>query len=308
MKGEFAISKFGYIAFNKDIILEETIEEVIEEEVVKLSWFDRFKKDKKDKKLKKEEIKIDINLKEIENTEAEGYNVIVQKPYNSINEKEWAKIEEILIQNNILHLALQDKNDKPLFNAIDVYDGNRINALLAGRLFRYVHKYKLTHTKSIYTKVALISGPILLTLDALIPLAECVTDLTLLTTIPESYKEIVLDIYKDTKLKINLMYPNPTTLNQMNLIYDLSGDERYVNFCNAKSTFICLTQPNKDYKIKSLGPNIWYKFDLIWQKKEVTADFIEAVLMSAGYTKSILRKKIDEFKIDIKQVHTKSIS
>ncbi|ONI42426.1 hypothetical protein AN639_11635 [Candidatus Epulonipiscium fishelsonii] len=280
------------------------MQEPIVEEVVKSTWLDKFKKIK----IKKKEINIDITFEPIKNVEAEGYKVIVQKPYETINEEEWNKIEEILITNNILHVVFKDKNNKPLFNAIDVYDGNRINALLSAQLFRYVHKYQLTYTKSIYTKVALIEGPILLTLDALIPLAECVTDLTLLTTIPESYQEIILDIYKNTKLRINLMFPNPTTLNQMNLIYDLSGDSRYVNFCNPKSTFICLIPPDKEYKVKSLGPTIWYKFDLIWQKQEVTADFIEAVLMSAGYTKSILRKKIDEFKIDIKQVHTKTIS
>ncbi len=104
------------------------------------------------------------------------------------------------------------------------------------------------------------------------------------------------------KLSVKLMPPNEKYLSQMDVIFDLIGSTAYLPYIKPTSVYIYIVPPHISIKNNNTGAIIWSDFNLLWQRHETTADVIEAILMSEGYTKGMLRTTIDRFDIQIHQI------
>ncbi|OON97554.1 MAG: hypothetical protein ATN36_03090 [Epulopiscium sp. Nele67-Bin005] len=284
------MSKFGIINFEKK---EQEIEP--EPKKFRAFLFSKFKQERE----------IGIRYMPLNYKEGEGFCITIEEDFSCINEEDWGNIEETLINQNILHIAKPNNVPNLPFERIEIYNGYRMNALLCGHLWGYINKYRLIHKKGVYAQVGIIDGDINATLNAVGTLMDKVLNLTIFTSTPEAYKDTVVRVYQAEKIYIKLMYPNARAISEMDIVFDLSANPEYIRFSKATAIFICLVPPRYKPKPKELSPRIWYSFDIIWQKDIVSTQLFEAILMAEGYTKGILRRKMDTFDIKIREVNTK---
>ncbi|OON98779.1 MAG: hypothetical protein ATN35_03565 [Epulopiscium sp. Nele67-Bin004] len=247
--------------------------------------------------------KIGVRLTPLNYKEGQGYQVTIEKNIKSITADEWNTIEEILISHNILHIA-KPKNLLMLpFKTIEIYNGDKVRGLLGATLLKYITKHKLVRGNPIYSKIGIIDGMINLTLDTILPLAEDATDITLFTKTPEAYRDITQQVYEEAKLYIKLVPPNKKMISEMDVIYDLFGEGDYLYFARPGVVYTFVKTPKEQFAHE--GAIVWYDFDVRWERQEITAEIMEALLMSEGYTKGMLRKTINQFDIQINNVYNR---
>ncbi len=227
--------------------------------------------------LVKPRLKVDLN--KISYKEGTGYKIIIYKARDCITEQEWIRIEDILISNNITHIAKSFTVEDFPFKRVNTYLGYRVKALLGARLLEYILKRNLIRSNPLYSKIGIIDGTINLTLDTIYPLVENVTDLTLFTYTPEAYTDVIEDIYQNTKLSIRVCPPNEKWLEKMDIIFDIMGGTSYLKYIQPRAVYVYIVPPKESIKHQNTGALVWNNFDVLWQGNETTPEVVEAILM-----------------------------
>ncbi len=241
-----------------------------------------------------------VTLDKLAYREGNGYKVTIEQD----DEITWESVEEFLLEHKIRHIAQPLGMEELPFEQITVCNGNKVRAMLGATVLKYIFNHKLTRGNPIYNKIGIIDGDINLTLDMLYPLAEEVTDLTLFTQTPEAYISVGCEIYEQSKLNVRFVPPLPNVLNKMDVVFDLVGTSSFLGYLKPGCIYVYVNPQQYGNRIMfNNGVMILNSFNLCWQKHEMTAAEIEAILMAEGYTKGMLRKIIGRFDIQISQVH-----
>lgn len=230
----------------------------------------------------------------------DGYKVYITKNKEELTDRFWCRLEDELLKRDVCYAQIKAIKDYP-FEEIMLITGEQVKRVLSKNILDYIFKYKLIPVDEKYAKIGIITGAINETVDVIFPLLNRITNLTLFSDVPEVYKEIRNDIYSKARLKPKVFYPNHKLLSQMDILFDLSGQGRYVNWCNPKAIYIDLMNSVRKQKIKinTLPPIIWYDFDIVFESQQVEKDILEAILYEKGLTKRTLRKKISSLEISI---------
>lgn len=247
-----------------------------------------------------------VFLEPIRYLEIEGYRIHILKEPSELSNRIWRKIENELLQNNILYVASNKEDIEYPFEQIEIAKGAEIKILLAPCILDYIFKYGLARKDPKYAKIGIVGGKINTTLDVLMPIIDKVTDITLFTEEPMVYREIIKEIYQKTRIRIKLMYPNPRVVQDMDIIYDVNNNMSYSNWCQVKAIYIDFFYDTKKKKIKLTDgtPSIWHDFEITCESHPMRKATLEAVLYTDGFTRHILRKKIKKFDIRISRVYT----
>ncbi|OOB78699.1 MAG: hypothetical protein ATN34_03960 [Epulopiscium sp. Nele67-Bin002] len=248
----------------------------------------------------KQKLEPAITLDSITYTEGNGYKITIEQTEEMI----WDEIENYLLEHNIKHIAQPLGMGTLPFETISICDGKKIRALLGATVLKYIFQHKLTRGNPIYNKIGVIDGDINSTLDILYPLVNEVTDLTLFTQTPEAYIAIGCELHDYAQLHVKFVPPIPTILSQMDVIFDLVGTSSYLGHLKPGCIYVYVNPQYQGNRIIfNNGAMILNSFNLTWQKHEMSAAEIEAILLAEGYTKGMLRKIIDRFDIQISQLH-----
>ncbi|MGL6173484.1 MAG: hypothetical protein ACRC1P_02600 [Cellulosilyticaceae bacterium] len=239
-----------------------------------------------------------------------GYNIHILGTPDSISNKIWKKIEDVLLQRNIFYVAMDNKEIKFPFENVKQAKGEVIKILLAPHIQDYIFKYKLIEVDEKYAKIGVIAGKINTTLDVLMPIVDKVTEIVIFSEEPRVYREIVQEIYKKTKIRIKLMYPNKRVIKEMDILYDVNEVNSYADWCKVKAIYIDFFKNVKSQalKLNELPPSIWQDFDIVCEKHTIDKSVFEAMLYTDGFSRQVLRKKIKNFDIIISRVYTLSRS
>ncbi|MEG1636612.1 MAG: hypothetical protein RR324_03795 [Cellulosilyticaceae bacterium] len=247
-----------------------------------------------------------VFLEPISYLDIKGYNIHILKEPSELSNRVWRRIEEELLQRNILYVAANKEGIHYPFEHVEVAKGEDIKVLLAPCILDYIFKYGLARKDSKYVKIGIIGGKINTTLDVLIPIIDKVTDITVFTQEPAVYREIVKEIYQKTRVRMKLMYPNPKVVQDMDIVYDVSNNVSYSNWCHTKAIYVDFFHDTKKQKrqLTDLTPSIWHDFEIICEKHPIRKAVLEAMLYTDGFTRHVLRTKIKNFDISISRVYT----
>lgn len=233
------------------------------------------------------------------------YNIYVQLPEHLVTDRMWYKLENYLLDLGVSYVVWDSSFERPLFETLEYVTGDFVRRLLSYHILQYVGKYQLVKKAPMYMRVGVVAGRFNHTLDAIIPLLQDVTSLTIITEMPVMYREVAAEIYESHKLKVKVVPPQKATMENLDIIYDVSGDAQYMNKCQPKSIYVDLTGNLNPKKIKFEGilPSIWRGFDILCEGYQVPIPLIEAFWYSEGFSKRILRKKIRDLDITISRVY-----
>ncbi|MGL4362875.1 MAG: hypothetical protein ACRCSG_06390 [Cellulosilyticaceae bacterium] len=238
----------------------------------------------------------------------EGFNVYVPMPYEHMTPRGWFKLENQLIEYNIEYVVMESKENP--FESITVVNGNRVRRFMSRYILEYIYKYKLIQVSQLYANVGIIPGRVDETMEVIANIVEHVTDLTFLLDEPIVYKEIISEIYKQTRLKSKAKVPSSVALKEMDIIFDLSGSRNYAKWCKPNTIYIDFKDGigKRHLPIEGSMPSIWYEFEVRCGKQCCSLELVEAVLFSQGFYKESITNELRKMRLTIDKVHARCIS
>lgn len=249
-----------------------------------------------------------VRFEEITYLGAHGYNVYMPKPFDSLTEKEWLKLEYQLQDLNIEYVIMDSKENP--FSTMVLVDGEELRRYLSYYILQYIYKYKLVPKDKLYTNVGIIAGRIDESLDVAISILNEVTDLTFFINEPIIYKEIISEIYNKSRLKAKAKVPCSTHLGKMDIVFDLVGNYNYAKWCNPKAIYIDFKNyvGQKQSKFTKVPPSIWHDFDIICERQYCNIPMMQAAFYAQGIFKSSFLKEFKRMNISVGTIYNTCIS
>lgn len=250
-----------------------------------------------------------VNFEAIQVLGEAGYRVQVPKSYSAMCDKDWKRLERSLLYKNIEYVTLPHTKNNP-FEAVVSVDGQVIRRFAAGALLDYIYKYQLVRKQPMYAHVGIVVGTLNDTLDVVASIAHNLTSLTFFLNEPNTYKQVIGELYTRERLKAKAKIPCSTNLKEMDIVFDLSGTLQCAKWCKSDAIYIAYKNYPQRSQTRFIAPppSIWIDFQIRCGRQKQTPEMLQAVFFSKGiYKRSFLNefKKVD---MSIDTVYTRCIS